>query len=107
MTEPTGPLFDGALDGPTNPVLPPWFRGGTTTQRAHVVRGRHPLGFPLMPNPMGAKCGSCEHTGRWGDVANPGAYLKCGKRLTRGPATDIRRKWPACINYVRRGATKP
>jgi hypothetical protein len=68
----------------------------TVQQKATIARGRHPLtGGLAFP---GASCGTCPHAFRQPGTA--GSYLKC--RLgpnTRGPGTDIRVWWPACIRH--------
>lgn len=49
----------------------------------------------------GKTCGGCAHllTKQMG-----GTYFKCGQsRITDGPGTDWRKKWPACGLYVKRG----
>lgn len=67
-----------------------------TMQANHrIQRGFHPFGMRLLePNPSGETCGTCKHllTKEYA-----GRYFKCAKRGdTNGPATDCRKKWPAC-----------
>lgn len=95
-------------------------RRRTIRQAAQVAAGVHPLtgkaihseasreaapgGGPSKP----FTCGSCEHL-----EGNGWGYLKCylpgpnGKpipsRMSHGPASDIRRWWPACPDYAPRG----
>lgn len=104
MTETQRGMFgdDEVLRGKDVRPDAPWFTAGTTTQHANVCKGLHPIGFPLLEPNHGETCGSCHHLGRWLDVSQPERYLKCGLRLTRGPATDVRKKWHACENYHRR-----
>lgn len=46
------------------------------------------------------RCGTCRY--RFG-VRHASTYPKCGARdgarVTRGPATDVRAWWPACLDY--------
>ncbi len=64
-------------------------------QAANVKDGLHPLGFRLANN--GEKCKTCYHVNTHG---NTRAYYKCTEyRITAGPGTDIRLKWPACIRF--------
>ena len=45
--------------------------------------------------PLGETCGSCLHLDD-----SRGRYFKCGIAVrTSGPATDIRKSWPACIRW--------
>lgn len=104
MTEPRQPaLALGGLsldeakellrrEGPSVGV-PEWARGGSPIQQGRAARGLHPMGPRLANNNQ--TCGSCAHcTPKRG---NTRAYIKCAlARDTNGPATDIRRKWPAC-----------
>lgn len=76
--------------------LPRWFRGGTATQRERVALGLHPMGRQLLAG-RAETCGSCAHLQRnqWDKV-----YLKCAlAQNTHGPATDIRAKWAACVEW--------
>lgn len=54
------------------------------------------------PGPEGARCGSCAHLR---GLRYSRTYWKCELRgdLTHGPATDQRKRWPACGQYVERG----
>lgn len=80
-------------------AAPAWARGGTALQRSRAARGYHPTGVRLrVDQGDGETCGSCAHCvvrdfhGR--------NYIKCGLMVeTRGPGTDIRKKWPACDRW--------
>lgn len=47
-------------------------------------------------------CGTCRHLAA--QRGTSGRYLKCafgdGERATRGPGTDVRAWWPACLDYL-------
>lgn len=80
---------------PAVPVAAAPHKGGVPS-RGHLVKlrleqGRHPhRGDPL--GPAGETCGTCVHRVRFSKT-----YLKCAHGPnSRGPATDIRSKWPAC-----------
>jgi hypothetical protein len=71
---------------------------GGVPSRGYLValrleQGLHPhLGKRL--GPVGETCGSCAHLVR---VRFSKTYLKCAHGpVSRGPATDIRAKWPSC-----------
>lgn len=78
---------------------PPTNRAALVSLR--IERGVHPHnGFSL--GPTGETCGSCAHA-----VAGPGGHSKrwwkCDlSASTRGPATDIRVRWPACSKWSAR-----
>lgn len=76
---------------------PDWFHVGKYTpagQIRAVLRGAHPLGAPLK---LGKTCGDCRHcVSRQHHIKR---YVKCDLVETRGAATDIRRKWPACTLF--------
>lgn len=64
---------------------------------ARIERGLHPHNGLPVRQPAGETCGSCEHhrVKRWS-----GTYHKCALTPdTRGPATDIRVRWPACEKW--------
>lgn len=69
-----------------------------TIQRRRLLdRGLHPL-TRMKAHPGLGTCGTCKHIDRQGGTA--GSYLKCGLGpRSRGPATDIRRSWPACHRH--------
>lgn len=78
----------------------------TLARLAALHNGRHPLGGKLHPDAPdaddktapGPRCGSCAHLCRQSGVS--GNYLKCDVHvITRGPSTDVRAWWPACIKY--------
>ena len=64
---------------------------------ARIARGFHPFGLRLRQS-LGESCGSCSHLLRRGGARN--TFFKCELRgVTRGPATDVRKKWPACASW--------
>lgn len=72
------------------------------TQRAveRLKRGVHPLTLLKLRQPMGESCGSCGHC-RTKSYA--GTYFKCALwKDSKGPGTDLRKKWPACEKWVAR-----
>lgn len=68
-------------------------------QQLDLDSGIHPvMRTPLDPDPM-RLCGNCKHLTRQGGTAK--GYLKCGiGPQSRGPATDIRAKWRACMKWI-------
>lgn len=89
---------------------PPWFkisRHTPASQAKNVLHGRHPMGFGLKGTVerirlaiLGVEpsCRTCAHFRRavWHDRT----YFKCAKAgITRGKATDIRARWPACERW--------
>ena len=77
--------------------LPAWARGCAPSQAAHVMAGRHPTGEALGSFSWPETCGSCAHCKVKTFSKN---YIKCGLHHdSGGPATDIRRKWPACAKW--------
>lgn len=87
-------------------AVPDWFTAGSTAPASHIQNvklGKHPLGFDLLPDNKGLKatCGNClwRVRIRYHDQT----YTKCTQvKLTKGPATDIRNKWLACILYEKK-----
>jgi hypothetical protein len=82
------------------PKLPAWFTAGSTATEVHMRRvsaGLHPTGFRLASESLGKTCGDCDHV----LVRKLGKrYYKCGEaKITSGPASDIRLKWPACVRF--------
>lgn len=76
----------------------------TAKQREAVAAGIHPLTKTKARPDLGT-CGTCRF--RSTEFSYPkcvlGAVLehprKAGPYMTRGPATDCRKWWPACDNY--------
>lgn len=71
----------------------------TARRREALANGRHPLRMDPLREPAGETCGSCRHLDAQGHSRT---YYKCGLRpyeITHGPATDIRRSWPACVRW--------
>ena len=78
--------------------------GEVAVERTRDGKGR--LGAPKSnpcipafgPGPEGATCGSCVHLFRQGGTA--GTYYKCElRRVTGGPGTAHRVRWPACARF--------
>ena len=91
-------LFVGYPD-PMPPVAPPKPTRGErmrARQQAKLDNGRHPLNnLPLANN--GHTCGDCVHRYY---VRYASSYPKCDLGPnTRGEATDVRARWPACISW--------
>jgi hypothetical protein len=89
-------LFDGYPD-----IEPPEKlsadRRRTLAQKRKIDRGVHPAnGLPIAGSQE--TCGTCEHITHQRGTA--GSYLKCALgSMSRGPASDIRAWWPACIAW--------
>ena len=50
------------------------------------------------PGPEGRICRDCVHLNQVGGTS--GTYYKCDlRRNTRGPASDHRVRWPACVKF--------
>lgn len=81
------------------PTPPAWRNTYREKQQGSFARGIHPMtGQPLRTD--GTTCGTCtfllERDG------NTKTYFKCERsKPTGGPATDVRKKWPACALYDR------
>jgi hypothetical protein len=61
----------------------------------------NPMLAVVGPGPDGAICRDCIHLFRVGGVA--GRYYKCDlRRVSSGPATDHRVRWPACAKFEAR-----
>lgn len=70
----------------------------TIRRQADIDAGRHPLtGLPLLHSEWGFTCGTCAHLFEHQPGNRP--YVKCDLNATRGPATDVRKGWPACTRY--------
>lgn len=67
----------------------------TLRRQAMIEAGRHPFGRVLR-QPAGQTCGTCAHcTVRTYSVD----HYKCALmrvQWTKGPGTDLRKRWPAC-----------
>lgn len=90
VTDPNAPKH-------TKVTIPPWFTPTKTNkgQTLHVVNGRHPMGHELLDEDEGETCGSCSWLYRNRQASK--TFLKCSLvAMTKGPATDVRSKWPAC-----------
>ena len=78
--------------------LPEWWGGGSAQQKKYVRIGLHPTGQKLKENRTHESCGNCADLDRVGYRSR--VYLKCKRtKQTRGPGTDMRAKWPACVNW--------
>lgn len=85
-------------------VMPTWAKGCVGDQRRHVLRGRHPTGRAM--GPTGERCRGCIHkvTLRYAST-----YTKCGLdrwKWTKGPASDIKARWPACERWVKKAVER-
>ncbi len=104
------PLFDLPAQSPL-PVAgqaeheESYARRLTKRQQGKLAAGYHPTRPLLRLHPdappvddrsaPGPRCGTCVHL-----VQNERDYLKCDESaMTHGPATDVRRWWPACTGY--------
>ena len=83
--------FDGTQQEPPKPMSRGRLR--TARQREAIAGGIHPMTRrPLLLT--GETCGTCSH------LIDGAPYFKCDRmEITRGPATDIRKSWPACSLY--------
>lgn len=77
-------------------------RRRTVRRRQALEAGMHPLiGLPLADN--GETCGSCNHHRALRH--NRRVYHKCALvGDSRGPGTDLRIGWPACVRWDAAGA---
>ena len=85
----------------TGESWPEWFtpsRHGSATQARRVSQGFHPMGGRIHGDGA-SRCGNCKHLIRRTGVNR--SFLKCAKtdKQTRGPATDVRAKWPGCATH--------
>jgi hypothetical protein len=74
-------------------------RDAMRTQRSEqrIENGFHPFGTRLR-EPAGETCRTCAFAMKHQPGAN--SYWKCSQHgVTYGPATDLRLKWPACVNW--------
>ncbi len=83
------------------PIWPEWFYPGKNAPECHkanVQRGLHPMGFPLLKqNPIEKRCRNCANATTHRQSKS---WIKCDLvKATHGPATDIRDKWAACVNW--------
>jgi hypothetical protein len=88
------------LDATARPLhaWPAWYTPSNYTRRknAQVAAGRHPFGMPL--GPKWSRCGDCDHA-RSG-YYHTRRYWKCALvGETRGPATDLRKRWRGCERF--------
>ncbi len=81
-------------------------RRRTKHQLALLQSRHHPFGRPLHADAPpaddrtapGPRCGTCVHLVSVGH--NNRDYLKCEQSvISRGPGTDARAWWPACVSY--------
>ena len=87
----------GLFTGEPSTVPTPPHKGGKPGRgylvKLRLERGQHPHRGGRL-GPAGETCGSCEHLVR---VRFSKTYLKCAHGPdSRGPATDIRARWPSC-----------
>lgn len=100
-------LFPDIPPDPVPPINEPKLQrlsaGRRLTERRAllVAAGYHPLSnvlprLPLNQDPQ-LRCGGCSHV-----MHNYRGYIKCDLWPSRSDASDIRLKWPACINWTPR-----
>lgn len=80
---------------------PSWYRPSKYRRTANlrVLQGRHPMGENLGPE--GSTCGGCKHLFSQHYAST---YHKCEiSKQTKGPATDIRKKWRGCEKWEAAG----
>lgn len=67
----------------------------TARAEQRIARGVHPLnGRALLKEPCGKTCGGCANLLT---KTHRNTFFKCSLYGdTNGPATDVRKKWPAC-----------
>ena len=73
----------------------------TLRRQAAIEAGQHPFGGPLR-QPAGQTCGTCLHCVERRYHAQS-AHWKCGRLRaywTKGPGTDLRKRWPACSRWA-------
>lgn len=82
---------------PGIPAPPPPSEVGDSAGRRRTKRAAEAIAggvHPMTRRPLlttGETCGDCSHLNRHG------RYFKCDlMKRTHGPATDIRKSWPAC-----------
>jgi len=78
----------------------------THLRRVQIANGIHPMGGALR-KPAGETCGSCNHCVTVTEFY-PKRFHKCAltrRSWTRGPGSDIRKRWPACERWE--GSEKP
>jgi hypothetical protein len=72
-------------------------RRRTQKARERIARGFHPFGLPLR-DPRDKTCGECRFAFK--NECHSKTYWKCEKRgCTASPTTDLRKSWPACIDF--------
>jgi len=100
---------------PAGTVIPPEVktaaRMGISADAARTLRaqiaiqtGRHPLNGKPLREPRGKTCGSCAHCVDSGARSHK-TFWKCAidrPNWTRGPGSDLRKKWPACASWAER-----
>lgn len=85
------------IDGFKPRPWPDWYTVNkhAAHQNRNVSMGKHPMGLRLKGGPE--TCGTCAHL-RSNEFTS--TYYKCDlHKNTGGPATDIRKKWPACEKW--------
>ncbi len=101
--EPTLPGMAAVAElypAPIGPEPKPLSYGRRLTARrnADLARGVHPVTRrALLHEEWQRTCGDCWHLFQMPGTA--GSYWKCGMRASRGPATDVRKSWPACDSF--------
>ncbi len=98
--EPTLPGMDEVPElypAPLGPEPKPLSAGRRLTARrnADLARGIHPVtGALLLHEDWQRTCATCAHLFQMPGTSS--TYWKCDLRASRGPATDVRKSWPAC-----------
>lgn len=70
----------------------------TLRKQRQLDAGIHPVTRrPLLPIADGKTCGGCDH--HFSHSRNQ-TWHKCDLNATRGAATDLRVRWPACTAFV-------
>lgn len=119
----TGELFDAELLREPAPIPAPPATAGQrliARQRGAIAVGMHPLSLTATPTLRlhadaqreiggdGPRCGTCRYRHVVGG-AHAGRFPKClwpdpddqrtWRRVSNGSGTDVRRGWPACVDY--------
>jgi len=75
-------------------------RRRTIRNQASLDKGVHPVsGLRLLPVESGASCGGCDNFLVEQARSRSKTYFKCKLKYSHGPATDLRKRWPACEAY--------
>lgn len=103
MIEVDGYLFDPAVYQIADLPKPERWAHLSATQaqtmrrKIQIANGTHPFGRPLR-KPEGETCGTCRRCVK-NDTYNKTFYKCAGTTWTKGPGSDLRKKWPACDQW--------